>query len=154
MKKRQYIRAIRRNITHIILCSTNTGPEVFTLQEVNDDKRKHGFKDCGHHLLVRKDGTVEVNRLVSDPARCSRNHNPGAVSIAYIGGNSDGEQANTATLDQLKVVEALAVAMAHVFPMATVVARNECTGTDFGSTCLRDMAHRANQRGGEEGGEE
>ena len=133
MKKRQYFHAIRRDINYLILCSTKTDEGIETLEEVNREVRKTGYQDCGHHFVIRRDGTVEPCRRVDEAARCSLHHNVEAISVAYIGGKKDGEPFFTATSAQLDAMRNTVTTLKHCFPMVTVQTRQSLTGNDIGS---------------------
>ena len=139
MKKRQYYRAIRRELRYLILCSTRTEEGVETLAEVNAAVRQSGYPDCGHHLVIRRDGTVEACRTLDEPARCSRAHNVEAISVAYIGGMMDGIPFFTATRAQLDAMKAVITTLKNCFPMVEVYTRQDLAGSDPGSANLKDI---------------
>ena len=138
MKKRQYFRAIRRDLKYLILCSTRTDEEVETMADVNKAVKRFGYEDSGHHIVIRRDGTVEGARSLDEPARCSRAHNVEAISVAYIGGVMDGEPFFTATRAQLDAMKAVVTTLKHSFPMVEVHTRHELTGGDPGSAELKE----------------
>ena len=139
MKKRQYYRAIRRELKYLILCSTKTDEGIETLAEVNEAVKPSGFPDCGHHFVIRRDGMVEPCRTMDEPARCSRSHNVEAISVAYIGGTMDGEPTFTATRAQLDAMKAVVTTLKNCFPMVEVYTRQELTGNDIASKELEEM---------------
>ena len=139
MKKRQYFHAIRRDINYLILCSTKTDKGIDTLEEVNREVRKTGYQDCGHHLVIRRDGTVEPCRRMDESARCSLQHNVAAISVAYIGGKMDGEPFFTATQAQLDAMRNVVTVLKLCFPMVSVHTRQSLTGNDIASKELEEM---------------
>jgi len=139
MKKRQYYRAIRRELKYLILCSTRTNENAETLADVNDVARLSGFMDSGHHFVIRRDGTVEPGRSLDEPARCSRVHNVEAISVAYIGGVMDGTPFFTATRAQLDAMKAVVTTLKHSFPMVEVHTRQSLTGSDPASAELQSI---------------
>ena len=139
MKKRQYYRAIRRELKYLILCSTRTDEGIETLAEVNAAVRPSGYPDCGHHLVIRRDGTVEACRTLDEPARCSRAHNVEAISVAYIGGMMDGTPFFTATRAQLDTMKAVVTTLKNCFPMVEVHTRQSLTGSDPASAELQSI---------------
>lgn len=63
----------------------------YTIQDIDAMHRNRGFAKVGYHIFIRKDGTVEFGRDLSQPGRFevgahSQGENSASVGICYEGG--------------------------------------------------------------------
>jgi N-acetylmuramoyl-L-alanine amidase len=84
-----YIRSCTREITEVVVHHTDT----YENQPVDyDDIYKwhvtdRGFKDVGYHLLILRNGDLQVARPISvQGAHVLKGHNPFSIGIAFVGG--------------------------------------------------------------------
>lgn len=79
-------------VTHIVLHYSATPIERdFTAADIDKMHRDRGFNEIGYHYFIRKDGTVETGRDLSQPGRFevgahSRGENSQSVGICFEGG--------------------------------------------------------------------
>lgn len=63
----------------------------FTADDIDAMHRRRGFKEIGYHYFIRKDGTVEAGRDLTQPGRFeqgahSKGENDESIGICYEGG--------------------------------------------------------------------
>lgn len=79
-------------VTHIVVHYSATPMERdFTAADIDRMHRKRGFREIGYHYFIRKDGSVETGRDLSQPGRFevgahSKGENEQSVGICYEGG--------------------------------------------------------------------
>ncbi len=77
----------RRIDTIVIHCSATRENQDYTFEDCVRDHKARGFKKCGYHFFIRKDGTVHVGRALSEVgAHAGKKYNPKSVGICYEGG--------------------------------------------------------------------
>ena len=79
-------------VTHIVLHYSATPIERdFTAADIDEMHRARGFNEIGYHYFIRKDGTVETGRDLSQPGRFevgahSKGENSQSIGICFEGG--------------------------------------------------------------------
>jgi len=84
-----YVRSCNREITEVVVHATDTSEDM----EVNYDVlyawdvTGRGFSDVGYHLIILRDGSLQVCRPISTiGSHTLRGHNPNSIGIAFAGG--------------------------------------------------------------------
>lgn len=116
-----------RNINEIILhCSATPEGQDVTIEEIDRWHRERGFRACGYHYVIYRDGTVRQGRALSQVGAHTINHNTNSIGICYIGGlDRNGRPKDTRTDAQRDVMYALCKVLLKQFPKATVHGHNE-----------------------------
>ena len=116
-----------RNINEIILhCSATKEGEDVTIEEIDRWHRERGFRACGYHYVIYRDGTVRSGRALSQVGAHTIGHNTNSIVICYIGGlDSNGCPKDTRTDQQRDVMFALCKVLLKQFPNATIHGHNE-----------------------------
>ena len=85
-----------RTITLIIIhCSAVKPWQQSGVREIDRWHRAKGWKSCGYHYVVRRDGTVEVGRPVEEVGAHCLNRNRHSIGICYEGGlDAEGRPAS------------------------------------------------------------
>lgn len=79
-------------VTHIVIHYSATPIERdYSAADIDRMHRRRGFKEIGYHFFIRKDGTVETGRDLSQPGRFemgahSKGENDQSIGICYEGG--------------------------------------------------------------------
>ena len=79
-------------VTHIVIHYSATPIEIdFSSAAIARIHKRRGFKEIGYHIYIRKDGSVEYGRDLSQPGRFeigahSKGENDQSVGICYEGG--------------------------------------------------------------------
>ena len=83
-----------RPINEIIIHCTDTPPSwgatLTPQQQVDEIRRWHvednGWKDCGYHYVLTRDGTVVKGRPVDQVGAHVKGHNTGTIGVSLVGG--------------------------------------------------------------------
>ena len=115
-----------RTITLIIIhCSAVKPWQESGVREIDRWHRAKGWKSCGYHYVVRRDGTVEVGRPVEEVGAHCLNRNRHSIGICYEGGlDAEGRPADTRTEAQKKALRELLQQLHAKFPRAIIAGHN------------------------------
>jgi len=115
-----------RKITMIIChCSAVKPGQESGVAEIDSWHRARGWKSCGYHFVVRRDGSVEVGRRLDEVGAHCAGHNRHSIGICYEGGlDSAGAPADTRTPQQVKAMRELIERMHGYFPGAVIVGHH------------------------------
>jgi N-acetyl-anhydromuramyl-L-alanine amidase AmpD len=115
-----------RTITLIIIhCSAVKPWQESGVREIDRWHRAKGWKSCGYHYVVRRDGTVEVGRPVEEVGAHCLNRNRHSIGICYEGGlDVSGNPADTRTEAQKKALRELLQQLHAQFPRAIIAGHN------------------------------
>lgn len=121
-----------RNINEIILhCSATKEGQDVTIEEIDRWHRERGFRACGYHYVIYRDGTVRSGRALSQVGAHCISHNTNSIGICYIGGLApNGRAKDTRTPAQKDSLWSLVHALRRQFPNATVHGHNEFANKD------------------------
>ena len=115
-----------RTITLIIIhCSAVKPWQQSGVREIDRWHRAKGWKSCGYHYVVRRDGTVEVGRPVEEVGAHCLNRNRHSIGICYEGGlDAEERPADTRTEAQKKALRELLQQLHAQFPRAIIAGHN------------------------------
>ena len=115
-----------RTITLIIIhCSAVKPLQQSAVREIDGWHRAKGWKSCGYHYVIRRDGTVEVGRPVEEVGAHCLNRNRHSIGICYEGGlDAEGRPADTRTEAQKKALRELLQQLHAQFPRAIIAGHN------------------------------
>jgi N-acetyl-anhydromuramyl-L-alanine amidase AmpD len=109
----------------IIHCSAVKPWQESGVREIDRWHRAKGWKSCGYHYVVRRDGTVEVGRPVEEVGAHCLNRNRHSIGICYEGGlDADGNPADTRTEAQKRALRELLGRLKKQFPKAFITGHN------------------------------
>lgn len=91
-----------RLINDIIVHCTANGPFCkFGAKEIDRIHRARGFRCIGYHYVIRRDGTIERGRAISQPGSHCYGHNAHSIGVAYVGGiDAHGKPEDNRTPEQ------------------------------------------------------
>jgi N-acetyl-anhydromuramyl-L-alanine amidase AmpD len=118
---------IERHIDLIVVHATST----YATMDVGVDwidrlHKKFGWKGCGYHFVIRRDGTVEAGRDVSIPGAHAKGFNANSIGICYAGGlDPKGDPEDNRTPEQKEAMRSILDTLTHVFPEAKVVGHRD-----------------------------
>lgn len=81
-----------RDINHLCLYQWTKGSDTDTEAHVSRHYRAQGFADNAFHFVIRRNGTIETGRSVSDPGCFSPQYDKDGVGVAIIGKERTPEQ--------------------------------------------------------------
>lgn len=87
------------------------------------------WRDIGYHYVIRRNGTVELGRPLSEPGAHVAGHNQKTIGICLVGGKPD----DNFTATQMAALGALVVELRRQFPDAAIKGHRDYQGT--GKTC-------------------
>lgn len=82
----------------VIHCSATRADRCFTEHDVTAAHRCRGFKECGYHYYIRKNGDIKTMRPIERIGAHVRGFNAASIGICYEGGlDEHGRPADTRT---------------------------------------------------------
>lgn len=94
----------------VIHCSASKETVNYTFEQCLKDHAARGFKKCGYHRFISKDGTIHIGRSFDSPGAHVTGYNSNSIGICYEGGlDARGKAKDTRTSEQkaaiLKCIE-------------------------------------------------
>lgn len=88
--------------------------------------RERGFLKIGYHFVIKRDGTVEKGRDISEVGAHVQNHNTGNIGICLAGGCDDKMQPeDNFSEDQYHALAELLHTLKAQFPKAEVLGHRD-----------------------------
>ena len=115
-----------RTITLIIVhCSAVKPWQQSGVKDIDNWHRDKGWKGCGYHYVVRRDGSIEKARPVEEVGAHCVNHNRHSIGVCYEGGlNAKGQEDDTRTEVQKRAMRELLQQLHARFPRAVIAGHN------------------------------
>ena len=86
----------------------------------------NGWRDIGYHLVIRRDGSVEKGRDISDSGAHAAGYNSKSIGLCLVGGMAEDNSAeNNFTAQQWTSLLAKVKELLVDFPNAKVIGHNE-----------------------------
>ena len=116
-----------RTVTLLIIhCSAVRPGQRSSVSDIDRWHRAWGWKSCGYHFVVRRDGAVETGRPLREQGAHCRNHNRHSIGICYEGGLDDeGRAADTRTPAQRQALRRLLERLHKRYPMAVIAGHRD-----------------------------
>jgi len=89
-----------RNLNMIVVHCSATPPKMdIGVKEIRSWHVKgNGWRDVGYHIVVRRDGTIEFGRPISQAGAHARGYNSNSIGVCWVGGvNDDMDPENNMT---------------------------------------------------------
>ena len=88
--------------------------------------RERGFKDIGYHLVIRRDGSMELGRPIWSVGAHVEGHNQTSIGVCMVGGcNAKGEEENNFTQAQWDTLVCKAVQLVREFTITKVCGHRD-----------------------------
>lgn len=108
----------------------------YTAADIDRWHREKGYREIGYHYFIRRDGTVETGRDLTQPGRFemgahSRGENDSSIGICYEGGvraAAPNTGFDSRTPEQIEAMIALIRDLMERFPGAVVRGHREMPG--------------------------
>jgi len=108
----------------------------YTAADIDQMHRARGFKEIGYHFFIRKDGTVEAGRDMSQPGRFevgahSKGENSSSIGVCFEGGvraSAPNVGFDSRTHAQKTAMIALIISLQERFPGAVVKGHRDMPG--------------------------
>lgn len=92
----------RTRTNHIIVHCSATPPDMdIGFKEIDQWHRAKGWKMCGYHIIIRRDGTVELGRGIDEVGAHVEGYNHDSIGICLIGGVNKKNQPE----DNFKIIQ-------------------------------------------------
>jgi len=121
-----------RPITLIVVhCSAVRPYQTSSAQQIDEWHKKREtngirWRGIGYHYVIRRNGTIENGRPLSQPGAHVVGHNKYSVGICYEGGlDNDGRDDDTRTPEQKKTLRELLEQLHKQFPQALIVGHHD-----------------------------
>lgn len=115
-----------RTISFIIIhCSAVRPWQKSGVAEIDCWHRARGWKSCGYHYVIRRDGTIETGRPLEMIGAHCKDRNRHSIGICYEGGlDAEGRPADTRTEAQKHAMRELLERLHVQFPKAFIMGHN------------------------------
>jgi len=92
----------RKKTSYIIVHSTKTRPNVeLCARDIDEEHRKNGLLKIGYHVVIKRDGTIELGRSFNEIGAHFQEFDDKSVGVLLVGGlNSRGADAPDYTTEQ------------------------------------------------------
>ena len=116
-----------RTVTLLVVhCSAVRPGQQSSSRDIDRWHRARGWKSCGYHYVVRRDGTVESGRPPEEAGAHCAGHNAHSIGICYEGGlDEQGMPADTRTPAQKQALRVLLEQLHGRFPKALIVGHRD-----------------------------
>ena len=116
-----------RTITLIVIhCSAVRPGQRSSAEDIDKWHKDRGWKGIGYHYVIRRDGSIEKGRDITEVGAHCYPHNSHSIGICYEGGlNEKGEAADTRTPEQKEALRKLVVQLHQQFPNALIVGHHD-----------------------------
>lgn len=129
------------DVQHLVVhCSFTPADLDIGVAEIRDWHRERGWLDIGYHLVIRRDGTVELGRPLNAVGAHVYGHNETSIGICLVGGSNDDatEDEDNFTAEQIDAANNVLVMARFMFRNAIVIGHRDL---DDKKTCpVVDMA--------------
>lgn len=125
----------RKDTKYIIIHSSQTPPSKnLDVTDMNKLHRQKGFLNVVHHLLIKRDGSVETGRELEEVGAHTEGYNDISVSVCLIGGtltDSELEPRLNYTSKQWQELKESVMWLRHTYPQSTILGFNEIEPTQL-----------------------
>ena len=113
----------------IIHCSATPEFKEFDVEDITEWHLTRGWSDCGYHIVIKLDGTVQTGRPISKVGAGVYGKNRGSIHICYIGGmdRTMDNWIDTRTPEQKESLEQLLKDLKDKYPEATIYGHKDFT---------------------------
>ena len=113
----------------VIHCSATRCNHAFTFEALDACHRARGFKMCGYHYYITRDGQLHFGRPEEMVGAHARHYNAHSIGVCYEGGlDEKGRAADTRTPAQKLALYTLLVSLKQDYPDAEIVGHCELEG--------------------------
>lgn len=110
-------------------CSATSAKQDIGLKEIDRWHRDRGFIKIGYHFVIRRDGTLETGRPLTERGAHVEDHNHESVGICMVGGvNEKGKPENNFTQAQFNTLLTLLFSLKKTYPTAVVQGHRDFPG--------------------------
>ncbi len=129
LKRPEY--ALMRDTTDLIVihCTATQAKSDIDMATIDKWHRKRGFFSAGYHFLIKRDGTLETGRELSEAGAHAKGFNHKSVGVALAGGvDADLEPENNFNPEQFETLKALLDDLKSRWPDAMILGHRDLKG--------------------------
>jgi N-acetyl-anhydromuramyl-L-alanine amidase AmpD len=117
----------RKKTDYIVVhCSATTTSMDIGAEEIRYWHKARGWKDIGYHLIIRRDGSLEIGRALNSVGAHVYGHNHCSVGICVVGGiDDDGKDENNFTEAQFTTLRSIIDEMQTRYPGAQLMGHRD-----------------------------
>ena len=129
----------------VIHCTASRPDQHLTLGMLDQMHKARGWKCCGYHYYITRDGQLHFGRPEEMVGAHARHYNAHSIGICYEGGLDErGRAADTRTPAQKKALLTLLCSLKQDYPDAEIVGHCELEGVhkacpSFPVSTIRDQ---------------
>ena len=114
------------NFNKLILHCSATKPSMdIGLEEINEWHKKRGWRCCGYHFIIRRDGTVENGRSILMKGAHAKGYND-CIGVCLVGGIDDnGKPEDNFTESQINGFYTLVLCLRMIFKKVEILGHND-----------------------------
>ena len=128
----------------IIHCAATKPSMDIGVEEITKWHIQRGFRGCGYHFVIKRDGTVETGRAENEIGAHAYWHNRDSIGISLVGGISEeGSPEENYTDDQWSMLRELVEELLEKYPDADVIGHNDVSKKDC--PCFNVKEWRVNE---------
>ena len=113
---------MRKITRHIVHCSDSTVGDVKAIRAWH---KARNFRDVGYHFIIRRDGEIEIGRMLDETGAHTAGHNKDSIGTCLVGKNKF-------TPEQFESLRRLHRQLEKLFPNLEVIPHNKL---NTGKTC-------------------
>lgn len=119
--------SLMRTITLIVIhCSAVPPGRQSSAKDIDNWHKDRGWKGIGYHYVIRRDGSIEKGRDITEVGAHCYPHNRHSIGICYEGGlDEHGKEADTRTPAQKVALRELVGQLHQQFPKALIVGHHD-----------------------------
>ena len=128
----------------VIHCSATRCDRNFTMDDLESCHRARGFRCCGYHYYITRDGQLHIGRSEDMVGAHARHYNAHSIGVCYEGGlNSKGVAADTRTPAQKHALVALLRSLKQDYPDARIIGHRDLPWVSKKCPCFDARAEYA-----------
>lgn len=110
----------------VIHCAATPATMDIGAEEINRWHRQRGFWKIGYHYVIRRDGSLEAGRDLTEIGAHVKGFNSRSIGVCLVGGiDEDGMPENNFTGDQFGALKCLLLYLRGHFPDAEIVGHRD-----------------------------
>ena len=114
--------------TVILHCSATNSEQDFDAATIDRWHKANGWKGCGYHFVIKRDGTVERGRDITERGAHAKGYND-TIGVCYIGGcDLSGRPEDNMTVQQVTAFKQLVNKLRDIFGEVRVIGHNDLPG--------------------------
>ena len=134
---------MRRIDLIVIHCTASRPDQHLTLGMLDHMHQARGWKCCGYHYYITRDGQLNFGRPEEMVGAHARHYNAHSIGICYEGGlDEKGHPADTRTAAQKLTLQMLLISLKADYPDAEIVGHCELEGVHKACPCFPVSVYR------------